>query len=83
MTVDAAENLLPSHGLSPHASDRRPDFPKDHFWDGSFYPLFASVGPFVATTTNILITPAMLETSECGFFGETIRRWQRIERLAR
>ena len=40
MTVEAAENLLPSQSLSPPRFRPGGQFPKDHFSDRWFYPLF-------------------------------------------
>src|SRR5580698_6665107 len=43
MTVDAAENLLPSQSPSPPRFRPEGQFPKDHFWDRWFYPLFVGL----------------------------------------
>jgi len=43
MALDAAEHLLPSQGLSPPRVRPAGLFPKDHFWDRSFYPLFVGL----------------------------------------
>jgi hypothetical protein len=43
MTVDAAGNLLPSQSLYPPRIRPAGQFPKDHFWDRGFYPLFVGL----------------------------------------